>query len=424
MRKMREWNKLDNAAKIFPSASSEDDTQVFRFSCELYEPVKQSILQEALEKTMEEFPVYKSILKRGLFWYYLEASRIKPVVKQEYRPPCRPIFDRNRKNLLFEVTYYQNRINLEVYHVLSDGTGALQFLRTMVLNYLSVRYRDALGQMPLSLDYDASGTQKSDDSFQKYYSGDKKKKKRRAPIAYRLKGAKTPENRIRVIEGILPVKKLLAKAHDYGTTLTVLLAAVFLMSIYEEMPVRARKRPVILAVPADLRKYFHSETARNFFSIINAGYDFKRQAASLEAVICHLKEAFAKELTLDNLANRINTYASIEHNFFARITPLAVKDFFMRQAYKLTAKQTTAALSNVGKIAMPEQISGYIRLFDVFVSTNKVQICMCSYQDNLTVSFTSLFMNTNIQKNFFRTLSGMGIPVEIRANQIDEDEAE
>ena len=117
------------------------------------------------------------------------------------------------------MTYYQNRINLEVYHVLSDGTGALQFLRTMVLNYLSVRYRDALGQMPLSLDYDASGTQKSDDSFQKYYSGDKKKKKRRAPIAYRLKGAKTPENRIRVIEGILPVKNLLAKAHDYGTCL-------------------------------------------------------------------------------------------------------------------------------------------------------------------------------------------------------------
>ena len=31
-----EWNKLDNAAKIFPAAQSKKDTQVFRFSCELY----------------------------------------------------------------------------------------------------------------------------------------------------------------------------------------------------------------------------------------------------------------------------------------------------------------------------------------------------------------------------------------------------
>ena len=41
-----EWNKLDNAAKIFPAAQSKKDTQVFRFSCELYKTVNKDLLQK------------------------------------------------------------------------------------------------------------------------------------------------------------------------------------------------------------------------------------------------------------------------------------------------------------------------------------------------------------------------------------------
>ena len=125
-----EWNKLDNAAKIFPAAQSKKDTQVFRFSCELYKTVNKDLLQKATEDTLEEFDIFKSILRRGLFWYYLEESDIKPIVREEYKIPCSLIYQRNNHKLLFEVTYYRNRINLEVFHVLTDGTGAMNFLKT------------------------------------------------------------------------------------------------------------------------------------------------------------------------------------------------------------------------------------------------------------------------------------------------------
>ena len=52
-----EWNKLDNAAKIFPAAQSKKDTQVFRFSCELYKTVNKDLLQKATEDTLEEFDI-------------------------------------------------------------------------------------------------------------------------------------------------------------------------------------------------------------------------------------------------------------------------------------------------------------------------------------------------------------------------------
>ena len=39
------WRKLDNAALAFPFVTGKDDTRVFRFYCELKEPVEEATLQ-------------------------------------------------------------------------------------------------------------------------------------------------------------------------------------------------------------------------------------------------------------------------------------------------------------------------------------------------------------------------------------------
>jgi len=415
------WNRLDNAAKIFPPTTDKRDTKVFRFSCELYEPVDPAFLQEALDTTMEEFPFFQSILRGGLFWYYLESSDIKPVVKLENNPPCSTIYDRNVKGLLFEVTYYRNRISFEIYHALTDGTGALQFLRTLVFHYILIRYAiDFKDHIPV-FDYDASMAQRTDDSFLKYYSKGKKQDKKKKHFAHRIKGLKVSENRIKVIEGVVSVKSMLDEAHKYHATLTAFLAAVLMCSIGEEMTQGEKERPVVLSIPVNLRNYFSSETARNFFGVVDIDYDFKKNSSELKNVIQYLCEYFDRELTTERLGARMNSLAALEHNIFARVTPLVVKDIILKWAYDFSASETTASLSNVGKVSMPAEFAPYIRLFDVFVSTKKVQICMCSYGDNLTISFTTPFVNAEIQKHFFRTLTKMGIAVQIAANKIDDE---
>lgn len=410
------WNRLDNAAKIFPPTSDERDTKVFRFACELYEPVEPSALQEALDKTIEMFPSFQCILKGGLFWYYLENCDIQPVVKEESNPPCSTIYDRNRKSLLFEVTYYRNRINFEVYHALTDGTGALQFLRCLVFHYLTDRHADDFKDRIPVFDYDASNAQKNDDSFQRYYSEKKKRKKEKRIFAYKLNGPRVLENRIKVIEGTVSVKSVLQAAHDYQTTLTVFLSAILMCSIYQEMTERDKKRPVVLSIPVNLRNYFFSETARNFFSIINVGYDFSKNSAKLEDVVACLHDSFKRELTAERLGERLNMLASLEHNVFTRAVPRVIKDIVLKTASNSADKEVTAALSNIGKVDMPPELAPYVRMFDVFVSTKKLQLCMCSYGDTLTLSFTSSFVSAEVQKHFFRTLTDMGIAVELAAN--------
>lgn len=410
------WTKLDNAAKIFPTAVRGAGTQVFRFSCELKDMIDPKILQDALDETVPEFPVYQCILKRGWFWYYLEETNDKPEVCQEYKNPCARIYDKDKPGLLYEVTYYKKRINLEVFHVLTDGTGAMQFLKTLVAKYIS----KVLKMDEPFLDYDASHSQREKDSFQKYYQKDKIKN--RSVKAARVKGSKLSENRLKAITGHMSVKKLINQAHEYDATITEYLCGCLIYAIGEDIPFRKRKRPVIISVPVNLRKYFPSKSARNFFSVSSCSYKFGTKDTQVSDIVEKVRGDFKRNLTPKNLAENMNTMTSLEHNAFVRITPLIFKDISLRAAYEYSLFTKTANLSNVGRVSMPPEISGYIRSFDVAMGTNDVQVCICSFNDTMSVTFTSPFVSTDIPCSFFRILTGSGIDVEISTNFAGEEE--
>ena len=178
-KKNARWRKLDNAAKLYSAASNKKDTRVFRFYCELKEEVNPKALQEALNQTIETFPTFLMVLRKGLFWHYLEPCNLRPIVKEEYKEPCSRLYIRDKKTLLFEVTYYKKRINFEVFHVLTDGTGATEFLKELVKNYLYLVHKEeGLEQITL-LPEDMTVQDQEDDSFLKYYSKNQKRPKKR-----------------------------------------------------------------------------------------------------------------------------------------------------------------------------------------------------------------------------------------------------
>ena len=71
------WRKLDNAALAFPLVTGKDDTRVFRFYCQLKEKVDGEILQSALDQAMEKYPLFQAVLRKGLFWFYLEHRSLR-----------------------------------------------------------------------------------------------------------------------------------------------------------------------------------------------------------------------------------------------------------------------------------------------------------------------------------------------------------
>ena len=88
----------------------------------------------------------------------------------------------------------------------------------------------------------------------------------------------------------------------------------------------------------------------------------------------------------------------------------------LRIARRVSDFGETMVVSNVGKVKLPEEISPFVESFSVFASTAKLQVCVCSCGDTLSVGFSSRYEDTDIQRNFFRLLSGMGVDVEIKSN--------
>ena len=417
MERTPSWLKLDNAGKIFPATSSRRSTGVFRISCELHEPVREAPLQRALDRTLQQFPHFLYILRSGLFWYYLEASDIAPTVHEENRGVCAQLFYRNKRGLLFDVSYYHNRINLDVYHALTDGTGAMQFFKAFLCRYLTEVHPEAVHPELADEIAPAPLSSRAEDSFQKYYKHMKPEKSNLPKHVYRLSGIRSEEQII--TEGRMPCKDVLVLAKAHGASLTIFLSALLVMSIHREMMLYKEKKPVVLTVPVNLRNYFPSETARNFFGNIRVAYRFGTGKDDLGHIISALKAGFEHELTKERLSGRISRYMSVERNPFAKIAPLSFKNFCLRIARRISDLGETMVISNVGRVELPKEIAGYVRNMTVLAGTAKLQACVCTCGDVLSVGFSSQFEETDIQRNFFRMLAEMGVRIEVASNSAD-----
>ena len=414
------WRSLDNAAKLFSAASSPKDTRVFRFYCELKEEVKEEILQEALNQTIQKYPVFLSVMRKGLFWHYLEKSELRPVVREEYKEPCSSLYVRDKKTLLFEVTYYKKRINFEVFHALTDGTGATEFLRELVKNYLYLIHEEDLEPVELSNQY-LTVKDQEDDSFSRYYDPDFPRKKKKKIRAVQIKKGGKGYEELQINEASMSVKELLGIAREKKVSMSVLLTAAFICAIHEEMSRMQEKKPVILMVPVNLRKIFPSDSMLNFFGYIEPGYQFGGGKDSFEDVLEAVKLYFQENLSKEHMAGRMNELIAIEKHKILKWAPLELKNRCIRAGAKMAEQEVTAVLSNMSVVKMPEDYAQYIEKFGVYTSTNRTELCICSFQDTLSLGFTSRYNSTNIQRNFYRILKELGASVKVAEPDFPED---
>ena len=414
------WRSLDNAAKLFSAASSPKDTRVFRFFCELKEEVKEEILQEALNQTIQKYPVFLSVMRKGLFWHYLEKSELRPVVREEYKEPCSSLYVRDKKTLLFEVTYYEKRINFEVFHALTDGTGATEFLRELVKNYLYLIHEEDLEPVELSNQY-LTVKDQEDDSFSRYYDPDFPRKKKKKIRAVQIKKGGKGYEELQINEASMSVKELLGIAREKKVSMSVLLTAAFICAIHEEMSRMQEKKPVILMVPVNLRKIFPSDSMLNFFGYIEPGYQFGGGKDSFEDVLEAVKLYFQENLSKEHMAGRMNELIAIEKHKILKWAPLELKNRCIRAGAKMAEQEVTAVLSNMSVVKMPEDYAQYIEKFGVYTSTNRTELCICSFQDTLSLGFTSRYDSTNIQRNFYRILKELGASVKVAEPDFPED---
>ena len=412
------WDKLDNTANLFPVIAGESMSNVYRISVTLTELVDHELLQEALDIVLPKFDGFNLRLQKGIFWYYFEENgNPAPKVKEENTYPCRFIVQNKNKHYLFRVTYFKYRINLEVFHVLTDGMGGINFLKELTYQYLRLCHpeiREKVGD-----DLNCGTSLNREDSFIKNYRKGSSKPYQ-TQKAYLVKGEKLLPGEFGVMHGYMKIPALKEVCHKYGVSINEYLVGVFVYSVYQEclkgMP---SDKPIRVAVPVNLRPYFASNTTKNFFVMVSAEFHPTKEDYTFEEILQTVRESLKAQINKENLEKLFSYNVSNEKVWIARIAPLFLKNLAMKIVYTQSALANTTTITNIGNIGVEDVYKPYIEMFHAFLAMSKgqhIKGTICSYDDTLVFTFSYDLQDTGIQKVFFRKIAADGIEVQLDSN--------
>lgn len=420
----REWYKLDLSAIVYPTLQRHDFSSVYRLSVVLKEEIQPKVLQKALDMTLPRFPTYKAAIRKGLFWRYLEPNdRPGPFVQEDVKNPCQPMHFKANNRYLIRVYYFRNRIALEAHHSLGDGTGGMCVLQTLTATYLRLLGHDEIRNGGFVLDIDkAPDSEELEDAYMRYANA-KVCPPRLQEKAYRVRGTAEPFYTLNIIDGIMSVSEVMEVAKKYQATITEYLNAVLLQALLTKQlqESRMRLRPVKIAMPVNLRRFFPSGTLRNFITMIYPGVDPRLGDYTFEEIVVQVHNYMRYYINEKLLRGDITTNAATQRNPLIRVVPLFMKDMVVRTFYtKVQDRNSSAGLTNMGAMKVPEGMKPYIERFDIYMGqpfSRRTNCAIISFGDVLTVNFASSIIEADVERYFFRKLVQDGIHVKIESNR-------
>ena len=414
------WRRLDNSAKIFPIASSKKYSSVFRLSAVLKEKINPKILKQSVNIVLKNLNSFKVKLKKGAFWYYFEENNKEVIIEEEKEYPCKYIDPNTNNDYLFKVTYWENKINLDIFHSLTDGNSGIIFLREIIYTYIELAHPEKFNK---KLRIERKISNNTEDDYLKNY--DKKSKNSKGgKKAYILEGKKLPLAAIGVIHVNIDLKELKEKAKEKGVTITQYLTSVLIYAIYNSNYKEHKgKRPIKICIPVDLKKYFKSETISNFFSYITIQTENNVNLDSFNEIVKFVKEDFNKKLTKEEISKTMSSNVKLGNNIFIKSIPLFLKLIIVKLSYIEIRKYTTTTFSNIGRIGIIGEYQKYIDKFMMLIapeSVEKIKCSACSFENKLIFTFTSVLEKTEVEERFCEKLKEDGIEIYVEGNGVHD----
>ncbi len=371
------------------------------------------------------FPYFQTELRKGFFWFFFERNDAPHRVVQDSKFPMQKLTTKKRGGYLYRVRAFDRRIALEMCHILTDGYGAMIFLRSLLAEYyrlqgITTAYGDGV--------FDPHGTPDPgewEDAFSRYAKPGAPKPNRGSP-AWHLPGLALPVHTMRVTTGSLSLADALAKARHHGATLTVYLSATYLAALQDvqdadpRCTVRRWRRPIRLQVPANLRNFFHSTTLRNFSLYALPDIDTRLGHYEFKEILTRVKAMTTLAFDAKEFQKTITRNVATTKNPFIRVIPLGIKNVLMRGIYKSHGENLYSSLStNVGLAKLPESFASRVKRIDVVLPSTpglKTVAGMISHADALSISFGSVIERNDLERAFFTRLVKDGLGVKVESN--------
>ncbi len=413
------WRRLDNSAKIFPISAGKKYSTVFRLSAVLKEEIKPKILKAAVNKALKQYEYFRVKLKNGFFWNYLEYNPKEIMIEEEKEYPCKYIEPKENNSYLFKVTYFDKKINIDIFHSLTDGNSGVMFFREIIYNYIELTHKEEFQEeLRIKRKFDIS----TEDSYIKNYNK-KAKGNNSSRKAYKLGGRKIKLGAISAIHEIIDLDQLKQEAKKYEATITQYLTAVLIYAIYQANYLKYKgKKPIKVCIPVNLKKYFPSNTISNFFSYITVEAEMKKNNLdTFHKILDFVKKDFTKRLTPEEIQKTMSGNVKLGTNPFIKLIPLVVKKPIVRLSYLEIRKYTTTTFSNIGRIGIIGKYQKYIEDFLMLIApepVEKIKCSACSFENHIVFTFTSILDDCAIEKEFYEFLKEKNINVKIESNGV------
>lgn len=413
------WLPLDNAAKIFPAITNSENTSVFRISVILKSRVKIKFLFEAVQSLETRFPYYKVKLRRGFFWYYLERVNKPTKIIVDNDMPCRAF---KKNDILFRILVRDKTISVEFSHIISDGGGAFQYLKSIVTEYLKLCELVTDSDLKYHKPNEEPKDEEFEDAYNRYFTRIKMRPPKR-PKAFHVPFRVEKKPRLSVLSAIVQADAIVKKAQQYNVSITEYLTAVYaysLQTIFENQSSLKKifsKKIIRIEVPINLRRLFPSRTMRNFSLYVLPEIDTRLGHYSFDEIIKNVYHQMRLETDKKLISKMLSRNVSSEKNPFVRGVPLFIKSLILNRVQKTSTKQYSGVVTNMGQLSFGEKIDREIDNFLLVPpppnTIIKANCAVAGFENKLTFTFCNVTVSKEFERIFFKFLASEGIPVKL-----------
>lgn len=413
------WFALDDAAKIYPMSIDHGKMSVFRLSVYLKDNVVPEILQMALNFTVKRFPSFATTLKKGFFWHYLDTAKRRFCIEEESDIPCRPLKVSASGSQSFRVIYYNNRISVEFFHVLTDGTGGVTFLKVLTAEYLRLCGVDIASDETL---WDINATTATEE-FENAFSKVPQSKTASGfvdKLAVQMNGKLSKVKPCRIIHFKMNAAELKGAAKRYGTTVTSYLLALMFLSAKAATDELCGESSI--QVPVNMRKFYPSKTVRNFSMYCGIRLPID-EITDISEIISKIDTQLHHKASVEAMTEMLTaTEKTVE---MLKYIPLAIKQSVAKWVYGfLGDKIFTNTLSNLGVVTVPSNMAEHIESMDFVLGTaitNRAGCAVITVNDTTTFSISKMTVDPTFEEKMYDLLISDGIKVTAEGSDIYEN---
>ena len=410
----REFLTLDNAAIIYPLGMRYGQMPMFRVSAELKEEVEPCLLQLALDFTLKRFPAFSAVVKRGFFWHYLEMTNYVIQTEEENDIPCKPISVFLRGFRSFRVLYYKKRISVELFHTITDGTGALIFLRSLIAEYLRLTgKRISCGNGVLDIDEDPD-PEEFENEFIKAEGSDDFSTFMDKP-SLQLDGKLSNLNITRVIHFEMSCAQLKEVSRRYGGTITAYILAVMFMAARDS--ISEEKGIINVQVPVNMRKFNGSKTLRNYSMYFNTSMDIS-EITDREKLVPIINEQIRERGSKESMTQMMCTTGKLIDSL--ALVPVFLKNPIIQLVYGFFSNRIICnTLSNLGVVNVPKEMENEISKFAMILvpgRPNRASASMATFNDTTVLTLTKANRESTYEEKIYEYLRQDGLDVTLEGS--------